>query len=214
MLRKRFKHSEETKTKIRRSMLRRGFKHSEETKAKIRRSIMQGTSPKERSERGRKAAKALWAKFDAEANFWSRVDKSKGPYRCWLWTGYIRTSGYGALGWKGVSGRSAHRIAYEIVAGPIPKGQVVMHSCDNKLCVNPRHLSLGRQRDNIEDAQRKKRLAVGTRVPQSKLNEQAVREIRQLASAGRLYRELATRYDVTESCISKVVKKLTWKHVK
>lgn len=69
---------------------------------------------------------------------------------CWLWTKYVGTSGYGQVQVSHKS-KSAHRVMFQVHNGEIPKGLVVMHTCDNKLCVNPDHLSLGTQKDNVRD---------------------------------------------------------------
>lgn len=69
---------------------------------------------------------------------------------CWIWTGSIRNDGYGRYPvnrqWKG-----AHRVAYELYKGPIPEGLLVRHKCDNPLCINPEHLELGTNKDNVWD---------------------------------------------------------------
>jgi len=67
--------------------------------------------------------------------FWERVDASGGEDSCWLWIGYIDSKGYGGLG-----GRRAHRIAYELLVGPIPHGLQLDHLCRVTSCINPRHL--------------------------------------------------------------------------
>lgn len=88
-----------------------------------------------------------------EARFWMQVDKTEG---CWLWRGSTRPNGYGRL--QIVESRSApgvHRISYELHYGPIPDGLFVCHRCDTPLCVNPEHLFLGSQADNMHDRQRK-----------------------------------------------------------
>lgn len=94
-------------------------------------------------------------------DFWQRVDKSGGESACWPWTAAINSGGYGSAG---VEGRvvTASRRAYELTNGPIPRGEgyhgnVVMHSCDNRPCCNPRHLSLGTQGDNNNDRDAKGR---------------------------------------------------------
>jgi hypothetical protein len=91
----------------------------------------------------------------AAARFWSRVDASRGPDACWLWTGARQTKRgvqtYGHL-WVGGKTVSAHRFAYELRHGAIDTSLQVLHACDNKICVNPAHLRLGNDTDNIVDA--------------------------------------------------------------
>lgn len=74
---------------------------------------------------------------------------------CWMWTGGI-VHGYGC--WE-VDGRRerAHRWAWELFVGPIPEGMHVLHRCDNPPCVNPNHLFLGTQTDNVQDMDAKGR---------------------------------------------------------
>lgn len=81
----------------------------------------------------------------------------QGP-SCWNWTGAL-SRGYGLLarGWK-KSPYKAHRLAYELLIGEVPLGAVVRHKCDNPRCVNPEHLELGTQRDNLRDAAARGRL--------------------------------------------------------
>lgn len=94
-----------------------------------------------------------------EARFWALVDK-RGS--CWLWTGTRGHGGYGhfGVGRLGVDRRvvTAHRFAWELTNGAIPDGLYVLHTCDNRWCVNPEHLWLGTAADNAHDAVAKGRL--------------------------------------------------------
>lgn len=100
--------------------------------------------------------------------FWRSVNRD-GPVPdhvpelgpCWIWTDAINDGGYGranwtARAWTDRSGR-AHRIAFELTNGPVPKGLFVLHRCDRRACVNPDHLFLGTKRDNMQDMHAKKR---------------------------------------------------------
>ena len=85
--------------------------------------------------------------------FFDKINKTDN---CWLWTAAMR-GGYGVIKIKG-KGVSAHRLSYEIHKGPIENGLLVCHKCDNRKCVNPDHLFLGTQSDNMIDCSKKGRL--------------------------------------------------------
>jgi hypothetical protein len=139
------------------------------------------------------------------ARFLAKHAKGGG---CWLWTASRYPRGYGMfnLG-RDAQGRQhteyAHRISYVLHHGDIPTGKVVMHSCDNPQCVNPAHLSLGTQGDNIRDAARKGRYSVphadGTGV--LKLTRGDIHAIRMSFARGV---DLARAYRVSPACISLV----------
>ncbi len=82
-----------------------------------------------------------------EDRFWSKVQKTDN---CWLWLGSVLKCGYGSFKLNGHTVR-AHRIAWMLTYNSIPEGELVCHHCDNGLCMNPEHLFLGTQKDNIRD---------------------------------------------------------------
>lgn len=143
---------------------------------------------------------------------------SKRDDGCWLWLGNKRPNGYGQIqeGGKGSRTRSAHRVAYELANGPIPPGRVVMHSCDNRACVNPAHLSVGAPIDNTKDmiAKGRKRTVAPLGIENGKavLTDELVRYIR--TQTTKSLGELASELGVGKTTIRNVRNKRCWAHVK
>jgi hypothetical protein len=91
--------------------------------------------------------------------FWNKVERGDG---CWEWRGAKSRFGYGRF-IVGRNNRLAHRVAWAATRGEIPVGMNVCHRCDNPSCVNPDHLFLGTQRDNVRDMHEKGRAPVPVR---------------------------------------------------
>ena len=108
--------------------------------------------------------------------------------------------------------QKAHRVAWELVNGPIPDGLWVLHECDIQACVNPRHLFLGTPRDNSDDmiGKGRKALVSGEEHHQAKLTESDVRAIR---SDRRNQYVIAADYSVARPTIGKIKQRVTWRHV-
>lgn len=142
-----------------------------------------------------------------KSRFWSKVNK-KLKSKCWVWTGAC-SNGYGFFGIKGISYK-AHRVAYEMKHGPIPKGKLICHHCDNRPCVRPSHLFIGTQKDNIKDAIQKGRMGKGEANGNSKLTEKQVKQIR---ADIRSERKIASEYNVSKSAVHHIKSRDNWKHI-
>ena len=78
-----------------------------------------------------------------------KIDSSHGPFFCWPWLGYISPStGYGSYNFQGEKTWRAHRLVYELAVGPIPDGMHLHHVCNNRACVNPRHMDIVAPREH------------------------------------------------------------------
>tara|TARA_R110000824_G_scaffold135302_2_gene298534 strand:+ start:526 stop:999 length:474 start_codon:yes stop_codon:yes gene_type:complete len=153
-----------------------------------------------------------------EERFIEKIDKD-GPGGCWIWKASRQTAGYGQFSvnrggrWKPYG---AHRASWEIHHGPIPDGFLVCHTCDVPLCVNPGHLFLGTQAENLADMSAKGRRNAprGERAAGAKLTDDDVRDIRSMLSLGaHTQKQISEMYDVTDSCISRVKTGARWSHI-
>lgn len=142
--------------------------------------------------------------------YWSLVDKTGD---CWKWMGCSGRGGYGLFSMSGKQ-LYAHRIAYESANGSIPKGMFVCHACDNPNCVNPLHLFLGTMADNVADMWKKNRGPRGETNGHAKLDIAKIKKVRVLYNAGCTQKQIANKYCVHPSAISRVLNGKRWRHVR
>lgn len=141
-----------------------------------------------------------------EERFWSKVDKSG---ECWLWTAARYPDGYGQF--RAKSTTYAHRMAWSLENGAIPDGMLVLHMCNNPPCVNPQHLYLGTQYDNVRDMIRAGTLTLaprryGLEHHNGKLTDAVIEEIRTKYASGLVKQgDLAIEYGVTQPQVSRLV---------
>jgi len=148
--------------------------------------------------------------------FLSKIDPdSHGSVICWPWIGSKVTHGYGKFTING-NRISAHRFSYEYHIGPIPDGLVVRHRCDNPSCVNPHHLEIGTQADNMRDRDERGRRKPpkGSSHGCAKLTEPDVIEIRRLYADGELNQcEIAGIFNVNHRTVNHIVRRYSWRHL-
>ena len=137
---------------------------------------------------------------------------------CWLWGGYVIRRGYGRLGDGTKRLRLATHVSLEIAGTPVPPGMCACHRCDNPWCVNPDHLFVATQRENVRDMHakqrwRRPRVRRGAELAQTKLTEADVRGIRASLAAGERQQALASRFGVARTTISTIATGRAWAHV-
>jgi len=136
--------------------------------------------------------------------FWSKVDCGN-PDKCWEWQASIKSNGYGQIQVDGKP-EYAHRIAVKLDGRTLPDNMQVNHHCDNRSCVNPKHLYVGTRLDNRRDAAKRSE-ANGSAI----LTWQDVGAIRRdYALTSKTQYDLADEYGTTHGHISKIVRGLTW----
>jgi len=147
---------------------------------------------------------------------------------CWLWIGSSSGNGYGGFKTSDGYKHLAHRKAFELFKGKIPKGRQVLHKCDVRRCVNPDHLYLGDHAQNMADRDARGRTAKGDRSgarvhPErrphgerhgmAKTTEREVREIRAQYDRGMSRAAIARNVSISAATVGLIVRRITWKHV-
>lgn len=146
-----------------------------------------------------------------EARFWSKVQKlSEANSGCWIWTGGLNKYGYGKFTIINNSQKEyigAHRYSFELrYSIYLSSATLVCHKCDTPACVNPDHLFIGSQQDNMADRTQKGRTC-------SKLNVEQVMEIRSLYCELPNYTKIGKIYNVSADAIRDIILGKRWKHI-
>ena len=143
-------------------------------------------------------------------DFWKYVDKSD---TCWLWTASKTKDGYGMWRYDNKTQR-AHRISM-MLDGRDPNGMCVLHSCDNPACVNPSHLSLGTQQDNLADMVKKGRARYtgNKKIGLPKLRKLTIDDARAIRASSMPQRKLATKNGVSYGVINCIMTNKTYKEI-
>lgn len=156
---------------------------------------------------------------EIEGRFWNKINKGSDD-ECWLWTGATTKKGYGQLRVKGRIILS-HRIAWELFYSFIPDGLKVLHTCDNPPCVNPSHLFLGTQLDNMQDMVAKGRSRFGrgngrtgprgqnSKHTGRKLEEHQIFEIIEACKI-KSYRKVAIDFGISHNTVSDIMLGNLW----
>lgn len=140
------------------------------------------------------------------------------PDACWDWLASKR-NGYGVIG-SGQAHRViyAHRYSWEFWIGPIPSdgpghhGWCIIHTCDNRACVNPAHMRLGSQHDNVRDMIDKGRHGLASKSGW-RLKADQVREIRSLVASGVRMVPVSERFGITRQTVSMIVNRHIWRNI-
>tara|TARA_B100000965_G_scaffold404558_1_gene435715 strand:+ start:5782 stop:6267 length:486 start_codon:yes stop_codon:yes gene_type:complete len=116
---------------------------------------------------------------------------------CWIWQGPRHSGGYGRL-WLRNRRWMAHRLSYELHYGAIPEGKVIRHRCHQPMCVNPHHLQIGTQQQNVDDMHRAGR--------QGYVQKLQPKHISEILSSPLSQTELAHKYSVSKTTIHRILK--------
>ena len=136
----------------------------------------------------------------------------KRPDGCWEWCGYRTKTGYGQMNVRGTV-LYAHRVSHALHYRVDPGLLHVCHSCDRPWCVNPEHLWLGTQRQNMADMAHKQRASAGERRPAAKLCPDDVHAIRDCLAAGMKVTSIARQFKISQRVVSGIKSGELWRSV-
>lgn len=149
--------------------------------------------------------------------FWTKVDK-RSPTECWEWNSNKNNKGYGLFKVSAAVGNKlAHRLAFEDKNGRLAKGALVLHSCDNRLCVNPSHLRAGTHKDNVSDMDLRGRRVPpglhGEAVPSSKFTENLIIRVRNDYVSGASAKTISVDHRIPLKSLPDILSGRSWHHL-
>lgn len=148
--------------------------------------------------------------LDMPERFMSKLTKADSG--CWLWNGSISNIGYGVFPYNGEN--KAHRVSYAYFVGDIPPGKKILHKCDVRNCVNPDHLFIGTQADNVADMMKKGRNKTTPKYadknPMAKATWEIVADIRNGVESGIRQCDMAVKHGLSRMTVSRIVRKESW----
>lgn len=148
--------------------------------------------------------------------FWTYVNKTDNENDCWYWKlSHNNHCGYGKFSIPKVKkSYSPSRYAYAATYGDPDLNLIVLHSCDNRACCNPKHLSLGTSQDNSTDMKNKNRAAKGLTHGMSKLKESDIVKLKQMWQAADMRQvDIAKHFNIHIATARRAATGESWKHV-
>lgn len=140
--------------------------------------------------------------------FFSKVE-FHGEDDCWIWRGAIKDNGYGNFYAQGKN-INAHKAAFIFAYGCVPEGSHLMHTCDNRVCVNPHHIKSGTRQQNMDDMVSKGRASHGSMRWNTFLSELEVAYIRQLFDRGISVSNISSTLGMKYQTVYQIAKRKRW----
>jgi len=136
---------------------------------------------------------------------------------CWIWVGDKNPYGYGIVRHTNGKRENAHRVSYRFYHGIFPVKLQICHKCDNSSCVNPDHLFLGTQKDNMQDMHKKGRNIrgdiKGIKNGRHIYTEEQVLKIRRLYQQGMRIVDIHKQFEGTYQSVWAIIRKKFWTHI-